>query len=115
MPDRYGDPTADDRDPNHDHDETTDHEQQASPAAEANLRAQAINTCQLCNHHGQRNGFPCDHTDHTAAAKRGMTLIRTQMGWKTPQNTTKTTPKTNPVQPLVQNPASTNQNHNSHT
>lgn len=58
MPDRYGEPPADDRD-----------------------RAQDIAACTLCDDRGIRNNFRCDHTDHAEAARRGMALIRAAMGW----------------------------------
>lgn len=65
MPDRYGDqPEPDDFGP------------------EYRRRAQAaIDACDLCDHDGQRNGFPCDHIDHRPAAARGMAKIREAMGW----------------------------------
>jgi hypothetical protein len=42
--------------------------------------------CQLCDNDGYRGTQVCDHTDHTAAAQRGMANIRAIMGWKTPKN-----------------------------
>lgn len=83
MPDRYGDPDE----PNpftvlFPDDATTAHEQQASRTAENILRAHAITACPLCDDTGIRNGFPCDHIDHAAAARRGMTLIRAALNRK---------------------------------
>ena len=72
MPDRYG--------------ET--HEPQADTHTDRYRAAQdaqhAITDCRLCDTHGLRNGFPCDHIDHTQAARRGMDMIRETMGWTTP-------------------------------
>ena len=63
MPDRYG-------------------EQPDDFGPEYRQRAQdAIDACQLCDRDGIRNGFPCDHTDHADAARRGMNMIRQAMGW----------------------------------
>jgi hypothetical protein len=45
-----------------------------------------IDSCNLCDNHGHRNGFNCDHIDHKAAAQRGIALIRQAMGWKTPKH-----------------------------
>jgi len=44
-------------------------------------RAEAIRVCDLCNPDGYRGGTVCDHTDHRAAAARGMAMIRHAMGW----------------------------------
>jgi hypothetical protein len=44
-----------------------------------------IAECELCDEKGKRlDAFqlPCDHLDHSAAAKRGMDMIRQTMGWK---------------------------------
>lgn len=69
MPDRYG-----------------DHDPIAAlpPAEQAQLRAQAIANCGLCDQDGYRRLTVCDHTDHTPAAKRGMAQIRAAMGWNPP-------------------------------
>lgn len=48
-------------------------------------RAHAIANCHLCDTDGYRGTQPCDHTDHTQAAQRGINLIRTTMGWNPPQ------------------------------
>ena len=65
MPDRYGE-----NDP--DIDRITDY--------------RAIDACGLCDENGYVGGTVCDHFDHTAAAKRGMAMIRAAMGWKDPQD-----------------------------
>lgn len=44
--------------------------------------AYARRNCDLCDERGIRNGFTCDHTDHAAASKRGMDMIRETMGWE---------------------------------
>ena len=59
MPDRYGEP-------------------EPTPAE----RAQAIVDCSLCDDHGYRGSAVCDHIDRSAAAKRGMDMIRHTMGWE---------------------------------
>lgn len=51
-----------------------------------------IRACDLCDTQGLRDGLPCRHIDHQAAARRGLATIRAQMGWNTP--TGKTTPET---------------------
>jgi len=76
MPNRYGDNPEPDT-------ETTSRRRDASP--HPNPQA-AITNCQLCNEDGYRGSTVCDHTDHTAAATRGMNQIRAIMGWKHPQN-----------------------------
>jgi hypothetical protein len=58
-----------------------------------------IDSCNLCDQHGNRRGLPCDHIDHSAAAQRGIALIRAQMGWKTTKpepNQTSTPHRQNP-------------------
>lgn len=60
MPDRYGD----------------------DPDIERITDYRAIDACDLCDETGNRNSFPCDHCDHSAAAKRGMDMIRHAMGWE---------------------------------
>lgn len=73
MPDRYG--------------ENRDQDAETTPAdrhAAAELRAQAITRCPLCDHDGYRGSTVCDHTDHTAAARRGMAMLREAMGWPQP-------------------------------
>lgn len=47
----------------------------------AQLRADAIARCNLCDDDGYRGGVVCDHRDHTEAATRGMAKIREAMGW----------------------------------
>lgn len=74
MPDRYGD--------------NADHEPQsldvdAMAAYRRDVYA-AIDACGLCDTDGNRNGFPCDHTDHAATTRRGMDLVRETMGWTQP-------------------------------
>lgn len=64
MPDRYGD-----------NDDTL------TPYERAEIRAIAADQCDLCDDNGYRNGTVCDHIDHTAAAIRGMAMIRATMGW----------------------------------
>lgn len=44
--------------------------------------AYAAADCGLCDDDGYRGSNPCDHIDHAAAAKRGMALIRSAMGWR---------------------------------
>lgn len=75
MPDRYGDrpdnavePITPDR----------------TDILAARRASAAIDDCRLCDDNGDRAGFPCDHTDHTVAAKRGMDMIRATMGWTQP-------------------------------
>lgn len=71
MPDRYG-----------------DHDPIAAlpPAEQAQLRAQAIANCGLCDQDGYRRLTVCDHTDHAPAAKHGMAQIRAAMGWNPPHH-----------------------------
>ena len=35
-----------------------------------------IAECELCDDHGKRGMFVCDHVDYAAAARRGMDMIR---------------------------------------
>lgn len=35
-----------------------------------------VANCELCDEHGYRGHYVCDHVDYAAAAKRGMALIR---------------------------------------
>lgn len=42
---------------------------------------QNVTECHLCDEHGYRGAFVCDHVDHQAAAKRGMDMVRRSMGW----------------------------------
>lgn len=58
MPDRYGD-----------HDATPCATCEPDPAY-------AVAGCDLCDVDGQRNGFPCDHTDWAAIAARHRDTIR---------------------------------------
>ena len=58
MPDRYGDDNQPVSDP------------------------YRIAHCEHCDDRGMRGMYVCNHTDHAAAAKRGMALIREKMGWK---------------------------------
>lgn len=44
----------------------------------------AVDACDLCDRNGYIGSTVCDHRDHAAAAKRGMSLIREAMGWQTP-------------------------------
>ena len=37
--------------------------------------------CNLCDENGMRGMYACDHIDYSAAAKRGMDMIRDAMGW----------------------------------
>lgn len=62
MPDRYG--------------------EDADPDIERITDPYLIANCDLCDDDGNRGGFPCDHVDHQAAAKRGMAMVREAMGWK---------------------------------
>ncbi|CAA0129308.1 Uncharacterised protein [Mycolicibacterium vanbaalenii] len=56
---------------------------------------QAIQACPLCDTEGIRGGFPCHHTDHAAAAKRGKAACIAQLKAKrTPTDTTQ--PETHP-------------------
>lgn len=59
MPDRYGD----------------------EPDIAAMADRRAIGACGLCDDHGYRGAFVCDHVDHAGAAKRGMDMVRRAMGW----------------------------------
>ena len=34
------------------------------------------NACTLCDAHGLRDGFACDHVDWAAASKRGMAMVK---------------------------------------
>ena len=77
MPDRYGE--------NDDRETLNPGYPQAVPAVDAaddfgpeyRQRAQdAIDACELCDHDGLRNGFPCDHVDYGAIAKRGIDAVR---------------------------------------
>lgn len=77
------------RDP---YDPWADERTQAQPDLTDIAQAEAIRNCQLCDTHGHRDGLPCRHIDHAAAAKRGLATIRAQMGWNTPTGTT--TPQT---------------------
>ena len=81
MPDRYGDHPDDG--PAYSMSDFTLGEKDTSAVYEAaeHYRRQAIDECGLCDGDGQRNGFPCDHTDHRPAAARGMAKIREAMGW----------------------------------
>lgn len=45
-------------------------------------RAQDVARCRLCDDDGYRGGMVCDHEDHTAAARRGMDMVREAMGWQ---------------------------------
>jgi hypothetical protein len=76
MPDRYGEFGAAFPD-----DLTSEYEQTASRQADAITRTAAIARCGLCNEDGYIGSTVCDHTDHRAAAKRGMAMIRHAMGW----------------------------------
>lgn len=69
MPDRYGDDPAD------------------LPDTEwfAAHRRHAIDGCGLCDTDGLAGGFPCDHTDRSAVAARGMAAVRAEMGWVPPE------------------------------
>ena len=73
MPDRYGD---------------DDHQEQPTrlDRRETNqmLAGAATASCPLCDDDGYRGARVCDHIDHTAAAKRGMDMIRETMGWTKP-------------------------------
>jgi hypothetical protein len=44
--------------------------------------AQDIARCGLCNADGYRGSTVCDHVDHSAAAKRGIQLIREALARK---------------------------------
>lgn len=44
--------------------------------ADAYDRMCEIVECGLCDDHGKRGMFVCDHIDYAAAAKRGMNMIR---------------------------------------
>lgn len=70
MPDRYGE-----------NDRNDGYPQAESGREAAEIRALAIANCHLCDANGYRDGSVCDHIDHTAAAKRGMDMIREAMGW----------------------------------
>lgn len=44
----------------------------------------AITECRFCDDNGVRleQLGKCDHQDYQSAAKRGMAMIREEMGWK---------------------------------
>jgi hypothetical protein len=42
----------------------------------------AVDVCELCNADGYRGSTVCDHVDHSAAAKRGIQLIREALARK---------------------------------
>jgi hypothetical protein len=76
MPDRYGerpDPELGDED-----DEPVTAEDFGPTRAQ--LRAIAIRACDLCDEHGYRGSYVCDHEDHRDAAKRGMAAVRAALG-----------------------------------
>lgn len=56
----------------------------ASEDRPPHLDPHTIAACQLCDDDGYRASTVCDHTDHRAAAQRGMDLVRESMGWDTP-------------------------------
>ena len=74
MPDRYGE--------NDDRETLNPVYPQAVPAvddAELTYRQHAqdaIDECDLCDPDGLRGGFPCDHVDYGAIAKRGIDAVR---------------------------------------
>lgn len=80
MPDRYGETT----DPNPNHPDTK------PPNNTRHTTTHAITNCPLCDDDGYRGSTVCDHTDHRAAARRGMDLVRESMGWNTPNKTSQT-------------------------
>lgn len=65
MPDRYGD----DHMPDYGSDEPW-------------INANAIANCELCDDHGKRGMYVCEHIDYASAAKRGMAMVRAVLGWE---------------------------------
>jgi len=53
----------------------------ADPAVRAAAMAAIPARCDLCDDHGMRGMYVCDHIDHASVAKRGMDMIRRAMGW----------------------------------
>lgn len=45
------------------------------------IRESETARCDLCDDDGMRGMYACDHVDHAGAAQRGMTVIRSIMGW----------------------------------
>lgn len=79
MPDRYGerpDPELGD-DPD---EQPVDLDKPHGPTP-AELRALAVQACDLCDDEGYRGAIVCDHTDHRPANRHGIEQIRRQMGW----------------------------------
>jgi len=37
--------------------------------------------CELCDDHGKRGMFVCDHIDYASTARRGIAAVRAAMGW----------------------------------
>jgi len=72
----------------------------------AHIDAAAIANCHLCDDDGYRGLRVCDHTDHAAAARHGMALVRRVMGWNNHRPTTTEnhrpapTPPTTPRSPV---------------
>lgn len=69
MPDRYGE------------DQPSDMPDAEWSAHLRHLEAMAVVNCGLCDDDGYRGSRVCDHVDRTAAAKRGIALVRATMGW----------------------------------
>lgn len=42
--------------------------------AETTIRERAIDACQICDVHGYRGGYVCDHVDRTETYRRGHAL-----------------------------------------
>lgn len=69
MPDRYGDrpdPQLGDQPDELPHYGPTD----------AEIRAEAIQACQLCDPDGYHGNIVCDHIDHTETNRRGIAAVR---------------------------------------
>ncbi|MDP7729525.1 hypothetical protein [Mycobacterium sp. TY813] len=52
----------------------------------AELNAQAIATCDLCDETGYRSGVVCDHVDRTETARAGAALVRAALAKHTPDD-----------------------------
>lgn len=67
-----------------------------------NRTRDVIHDCDLCDTHGLRDGLPCRHIDHAAAAARGTAHIRQIMGWTQRDETRDEIPS--PAQPHQNRP-----------
>lgn len=68
MPDRYGE-----YDPNPGYPQA---DPATEPAQSPDFTRRLIASCDLCDDHGVRHGFACDHTDWAPIARRGIAQVR---------------------------------------